>query len=107
MAKIGTFPNVSTFFSRPELDPDPIALATFENIFYSVGGVRAWSGERLTSPLVLSDMFEKYGHWCRMKSRVDPNNLLQSAYIQGTVYSQSGIRSDSMLSLSSSVLELE
>ena len=67
-----------------EVDPDPIALADFEDIFHSVGGVRAWSGERLTSPLVLSDVFDRnYSHWCRNKSRCDPNNLLQSCYIQG------------------------
>ena len=67
-----------------EVDPDPIALADFEDIFHSVGGVRAWSGERLTSPLVLSDTFDRnYGHWCRNKSRYDPNELLQSCYIQG------------------------
>ena len=68
------------------MDPDPIALADFEDIFHSVGGVRAWSGERLTSPLVLSDVFDRnYGHWCRNKSRCDPNNLLQSCYIQGLI----------------------
>ena len=69
-----------------EVDPDPIALADFEDIFHSVGGVRAWSGERLTSPLVLSDTYDRnYSHWCRNKSRCDPNNLLQSCYIQGYI----------------------
>lgn len=90
-----------------EVDPDPIALADFEDIFHSVGGVRAWSGERLTSPLVLSDTFDRnYGHWCRNKSRYDPNELLQSCYIQGTVYAagSGGIRSTSTLSLCSSVV---
>jgi len=90
-----------------EVDPDPIALADFEDIFHSVGGVRAWSGERLTSPLVLSDVYDRnYSHWCRNKSRCDPNNLLQSCYIQGTVYAPGagGMRSASTLSLCSSVV---
>ena len=69
-----------------EVNPDPIALADFEDIFQSVGGVRTWSGERLTSPLVLSDTYDRnYSHWCRNKSRCDPNNLLQSCYIQGYI----------------------
>lgn len=93
--------------SRPEVDPDPIALADFENIFHSVGGVRAWSGERLTSPLVLCDAFPRYPNWCRVKSRLDPDNFLQSAYVQGTVYmpgSAGGRLSESTLSLCSSVV---
>ncbi len=93
---------------RPELDPDPIALADFENIFHAVGGVRAWFGERLTSPLVLSDAFDKYyAHWCRAKSRLDPHNFLQSSYVQGTAYTRGAAgtgRSESTLSLCSSVL---
>ena len=76
-------PNNLFFYCSQEVNPDPIALADFEDIFHSVGGVRAWSGERLTSPLVLSDVYDRnYGHWCRNKSRCDPNNLLQSCYIQ-------------------------
>ncbi|CAB4058106.1 unnamed protein product [Lepeophtheirus salmonis] len=35
----------------PKIDPNPIAISEFEDIFHSVGAVRAWYGERLTSPL--------------------------------------------------------
>ena len=59
----------------------------------------------LTSPLVLCDIYERYPRWCRVKSKVDPGNYLQSAYVQGTVYSESGRSemSESTLSLCSSV----
>lgn len=57
----------------PEGQPDPIAVHNFEDIFMSVGGVRCWSGERITSPLVLSDTFPYYKKWCKVKSEVDPD----------------------------------
>ena len=84
-------------------------MAGFEEIFHSVGGVRTWTSgaDRLTSPLVLCDIYERYPRWCRVKSKVDPGNFLQSAYVQGTVYSESGRSemSESTLSLCSSVME--
>ena len=93
----------------PECEPDPIAVAEFEGIFLRAGGVRLWSGERLTSPLVLSDSFSKYPHWCTMKSRLDGRNCLQSAYVQGTVYSESGrsVEFGSTLSLCSSIVDVQ
>jgi hypothetical protein len=51
----------------------------FEDIFLSAGGVRCWSGERITSPLVLNDNFAYYRKWCRVKAEIDPdlvNSLL-------------------------------
>jgi len=93
----------------PDTEPDPIALAYFEDIFHSAGGRRAWTaGERLTSPLVLADAYERYPHWCRAKARLDPEGRLQSAYVQGTVWSEAGYSVDfnaSTLSLCSSVMD--
>lgn len=70
--------------TSPESNPDPLSVSSFEDIFHSVGGRRAWMGgdRRLTSPLVLADAFDRYPHWCRLKRRLDPANRLQSSYIQ-------------------------
>ena len=63
----------SVSLSRPEGDPDPILIHDFEDILLSAGGVRCWSGERITSPLVLGDSFPYYRKWCRVKADIDPD----------------------------------
>ncbi|XP_040578787.1 L-gulonolactone oxidase [Lepeophtheirus salmonis] len=91
----------------PKIDPNPIAISEFEDIFHSVGAVRAWYGERLTSPLVLNHIFKKYEKWCSIKSRLDSENILNSAYIHGTVYSPCFRKSlNECSSISSSMLSL-
>jgi hypothetical protein len=59
-------------FFRPEGEPDPISIHDFEEIFLAAGGVRCWSGERITSPLVLADVFPYYRKWCKVKADIDP-----------------------------------
>ncbi len=86
LAPFGDTPSCAVWYDwfLPETGPDPLSVSSFEDIFHSVGGRRAWSGgdRRLTSPLVLAHSFERYPHWCRVKRRLDPENRLQSAYIQ-------------------------
>ena len=53
-----------------------------------MGGVRCWGAERLVSPLVLSNTFKQYREWCRVKSELDSECVLESGYVQGTVYSK-------------------
>lgn len=77
----------------PEGEPDPISVHDFEEIFLSAGGVRCWSGERITSPLVLTDVFPYYRKWCKVKADTDPDMVLSSAYVQGTVFSASALTS--------------
>eukprot|EP00096_Caligus_rogercresseyi_P015735 TRINITY_DN8208_c0_g1_i1.p1 TRINITY_DN8208_c0_g1~~TRINITY_DN8208_c0_g1_i1.p1 ORF type:complete len:469 (+),score=96.01 TRINITY_DN8208_c0_g1_i1:51-1457(+) len=102
-------PSVSVWYDWfiPKIDPNPIAISEFEDIFHSVGAVRAWYGERLTSPLVLNHIFRKYEKWCSNKSRLDSDNILSSAYILGTVYSPGFRRSlNDCSSISSSMSSL-
>jgi len=66
-------------------DPDPTVVAHFEELFLEAGGVRCWSAERLVSPLLLASCFPEYREWCQVKSEVDPDGLLGSGYVQGTL----------------------
>jgi hypothetical protein len=75
--------------------PDPLQLDQFEQMFHSAGGVKCWSGGRIVSPLVLSSSFPQYGAWCQVKAELDPDFLLSSAYIQGTVWVQPKIKEKS------------
>lgn len=70
----------------PETSPDPLVVAEFEDLFHSAGGVRLWSGERTVSPLVLANYFPRYKKWCQVKKELDPDLLLASGYVLGTVY---------------------
>ena len=96
----------------PTLIPTPLWLPTskiffwryhlsfFQIYFLKVGAVRCWSAERLVSPLLLASCFPEYRDWCQVtsdmsnyfyvdifqvKSEVDPQGLLGSGYIQGTI----------------------
>jgi len=71
----------------PETSPDPTLVSQFEDLFLEVGGVRCWSAERLVSPLLLSNCFPEYRDWCQVKQEVDPENVLGSGYVQGTLLS--------------------
>jgi len=66
-------------------DPDPTVVAHFEELFLEAGAVRCWSAERLVSPLLLASCFPEYRDWCQVKSEVDPQGLLGSGYVQGTL----------------------
>jgi len=70
----------------PESGPDPLEVAQLEEMFHSAGGIKCWSGERIVSPLVLSSTFPKYRSWCQVKNEVDPDSLLSSGYVQGSVW---------------------
>ena len=52
--------------------------------------MKCWSGQRLVSPLVLSNTHPQYRDWCRVKLEQDPVNLLDTGYVQGTVYFRPG-----------------
>jgi len=66
--------------------PDPTEVAQFEQMFHSAGGVKCWSGDRIVSPLVLSATFLHYREWCQVKNEIDPDYLLASGYVQGSVW---------------------
>jgi len=55
-------------------------------MFHSAGGVKCWSGDRIVSPLVLSATFLHYREWCQVKNEIDPDYLLASGYVQGSVW---------------------
>jgi len=50
--------------------------------------VRCWGAERLVSPLVLSNTYNQYRDWCRVKGELDSECVLDSGYVQGTVFSK-------------------
>ena len=55
---------------------------------FQVGGVKCWTGERLVSPLLLCNTHPQYRDWCRVKLDQDPDCVLESGYVQGTVFSR-------------------
>merc|ERR1719282_1393036 len=57
-----------------------------EELFHQVGGVKCWTGERLVSPLLLCNTHPQYRDWCRVKLDQDPDCVLESGYVQGTVF---------------------
>ena len=74
--------------SRPENEPNPVDLASFEEIFESRGAKRCWQPGRLTSPLALHYAFPaNYERFCSAKTKLDKNLLLDSGYLQGTILS--------------------
>lgn len=72
----------------PEANPDPLLVNKLESLFLQFGGVRCWGGDRLVSPLVLSNTYKQYKEWCRVKAELDTECVLESGYVQGTVFSQ-------------------
>jgi len=72
----------------PETSPDPLLVSKLEGLFHQVGGVRCWGSERLVSPLLLSNTHTQYKDWCRVKGELDPDCVLDSGYVQGTVFSK-------------------
>eukprot|EP00088_Acartia_fossae_P024465 TRINITY_DN2539_c1_g1_i10.p1 TRINITY_DN2539_c1_g1~~TRINITY_DN2539_c1_g1_i10.p1 ORF type:complete len:569 (-),score=83.32 TRINITY_DN2539_c1_g1_i10:447-2153(-) len=72
----------------PETGPDPREIAELEELFRTAGGIRCWSGDRIVSPLILSDTFPEYSAWCKVKHEVDPDNILTSGYVQGDIWSK-------------------
>ena len=62
--------------------------ATIMSSLLQVGAVKCWTGERLVSPLVLSNTHPQYRDWCRVKLDQDPDCVLESGYVQGTVFSK-------------------
>jgi len=82
----------------PENYPDPTLVAQFEELFLEVGGVRCWSAERLVSPLLLSNCFPEYKEWCQVKSELDPEGVLGSGYVQGTLISTQTHRGKELIS---------
>jgi len=72
----------------PENEPNPVDLASFEEIFESRGAKRCWQPGRLTSPLALHYAFPaNYERFCSAKTKLDKNLLLDSGYLQGTILS--------------------
>jgi len=69
-----------------ETSPDPLVISQLEDMFHSAGGVKCWSAERIVSPLVLSSTYPQYRGWCQVKNEVDPDYLLTSGYVQGSVW---------------------
>lgn len=53
-----------------------------------MGGVKCWTGHRLVSPLLLSNTHPQYRDWCRTKLDLDPDLVLESGYVEGTVVSR-------------------
>ena len=92
-----TFKNVQSRFKinadfflpyRSDIDPNPVDVATFEEIFEARGAKRCWNPGRLTSPLALHYAFPaNYERFCSSKTKVDKNLLLSSGYLQGTILS--------------------
>jgi len=72
----------------PETMPDPTQVSQLEDIFQQVGGVKCWTGERTVSPLLLSSSHPQYRDWCKLKLDLDPDLVLESGYVQGTVISR-------------------
>ena len=73
---------------RADIDPNPVDVATFEEIFEARGAKRCWNPGRLTSPLALHYAFPaNYERFCSSKTKVDKNLLLSSGYLQGTILS--------------------
>lgn len=72
----------------PETSPDPLQVSQLEELFHQVGGVKCWTGERLVSPLLLCNTHPQYRDWCRVKLDQDPDCVLESGYVQGTVFSR-------------------
>lgn len=81
----------------PETSPDPTLVSQFEDLFLEVGGVRCWSAERLVSPLLLSNCFTEYRDWCQVKEELDPDNVLGSGYVQGTLVSSKKQRANEVI----------
>jgi len=72
----------------PETSPDPLQVSQLEELFHQVGGVKCWTGERLVSPLLLCNTHPQYRDWCRVKLEQDPECMLDTGYVQGTVISK-------------------
>ena len=53
-----------------------------------VGGVRCWGAERLVSPLLLCNTYNQYKDWCKVKAELDSECVLESGFVQGTVFSK-------------------
>lgn len=70
--------------------PDPTLVSHFEELFLEAGGVRCWSAERLASPLLLSTCFPEYRDWCQVKAELDPEGMLGSGYVQGSIVAYKG-----------------
>ena len=69
----------------PESCPDPTQVARLEDCFLQAGGVKCWTGHRLVSPLLLSSSHPHYRDWARLKLDMDPDLVLESGYIQGSL----------------------
>jgi len=76
----------------PEVNPDPLLVNQLEGLFHQVGGVRCWGAERLVSPLLLCNTFNQYKDWCRVKAELDSECVLESGFVQGTVFSKPTLR---------------
>ena len=60
-------------------------MSQLEELFQEVGGVKCWTGDRLVSPLLLSSSHPHYRDWARLKLDMDPDLVLESGYIQGSL----------------------
>jgi len=85
---IGTLASVWYDWFLPETSPNPLQVSQLESLFHQVGGVRCWGAERLVSPLLLSNTYNQYKEWCKVKGELDPEYVLESGYVQGTVFSK-------------------
>jgi len=85
---VGPLASVWYDWFLPEVNPDPLLVNQLEGLFHQVGGVRCWGAERLVSPLVLSNTYNQYRDWCRVKGELDSECVLDSGYVQGTVFSK-------------------
>merc|ERR1712098_723731 len=79
---------LATVWFLPETTPDPLQVSQLEELFHQVGGVKCWTGERLVSPLLLCNTHPQYRDWCRVKLEQDPECVLDTGYVQGTVISK-------------------
>jgi len=91
---VGPLASVWYDWFLPETSPDPLQVSKLEGLFHQVGGVRCWGAERLVSPLLLSNTHSQYKDWCRVKGELDPECVLDSGYVQGTVFSKPITRGD-------------
>jgi len=87
-SKSGPLASVWYDWFLPEVNPDPLQVNQLEGLFHQVGGVRCWGAERLVSPLLLCNTFNQYKDWCKVKSEVDSECVLESGFVQGTVFSK-------------------
>ena len=60
-------------------------VSKLEDCFLQAGGVKCWTGHRLVSPLLLSSSHPHYRDWARLKLDMDPDLVLESGYIQGSL----------------------